>query len=112
MLNCFFPCGGRELAVFADERLAQAVFVIEIIERVAALDAQKIAVDSALVAVIAANNVHACIRPADAERGLAAIAAMRADGAKVLHLPRARLVAVSAGGERANRADVDAHAAL
>ena len=49
---------------------------------------------------------------AHAERGLAAVAAMRADGGDVVHLPRAGLVAIGAGGQRADRADVDAHAAL
>src|ERR1039458_2240810 len=37
---------------------------------------------------------------------------MRADGAHVGHLPRTRLVAVGAAGERAHRADIDAGAAL
>ena len=112
MLNGFFPCSGRELAVFADQRLAQTAWVIEVIKSVAALDAEEIAVNAALVAIIATDDVHAGIRAAHAQRGLAAIAAMRADGANVLHLPRARFVAISAGGQRADRADVDAHAAL
>ena len=37
---------------------------------------------------------------------------MRANRADVVHLPRASLVAVGAGRKRADRADVDAHAAL
>src|SRR6476469_6297593 len=37
---------------------------------------------------------------------------MRADGANVLHLPRAGLVTIRAGGERADRAYVNAHAAF
>src|ERR1051326_4101440 len=37
---------------------------------------------------------------------------MRADGANVLHFPWAGLVAVSAGGQRADWTDVDAHAAF
>ena len=37
---------------------------------------------------------------------------MRADGADVLHLPGPRLVAIGAAGQRADRADVDARAAL
>ena len=49
---------------------------------------------------------------AHAERGLAAVRAVRADGADVVHLPGPRLVAVGAAGERAHRADVDAGAAL
>ena len=38
--------------------------------------------------------------------------AVRADGGDVVHLPGAGLVAIAAAGERADRADVDAHAAL
>ncbi len=49
---------------------------------------------------------------ARAERGLAAVGAVRADGADVRHLPGPRLVAINAAGERADRADVDAGAAL
>src|ERR1019366_6278171 len=44
--------------------------------------------------------------------GLAAIGAMRASGAYVLHLPGARLVAVRARSQRTHRADVNAHAAF
>src|SRR5262249_40043791 len=49
---------------------------------------------------------------APAKRRLAAIRAVRADRADVLHLPRTRLVAVDAAGQRAHRADVDTGAAL
>ena len=87
-------------------------WIVGEVEGVASLDAQEVAVDAALVAIVAAHNLHAGIGAAHAQRGLAAVAAMRADGADVLHLPRPRLVAISAGGERADRADVDAHAAL
>ena len=38
--------------------------------------------------------------------------AMRADGADVGHLPGPRLIAIDAAGQRADRADVDARAAL
>src|SRR5215472_14837120 len=37
---------------------------------------------------------------------------MRADSADVRHFPRPRLVTVRAGGQRAHRADINAHAAL
>src|SRR5258707_1211742 len=37
---------------------------------------------------------------------------MGTDRAHVVHLPRTRLVTISARGERADRADVDAHPAL
>ena len=78
------------------------------IESVAALDAEELAVDAGAVAIVAADDLVV----AHAERGLAAVRAMRADGADVLHLPGARLIAISAAGERAHGADIDAHAAL
>src|SRR6266404_5312349 len=81
--------------------------VVEV-EPVAALDAEELAVNSGMVAVVAADDFAV----ANAERGLAAVGAMRADGANVLHLPRARLIAISAGGQRADRTNVDASAAL
>ena len=111
-LKRFFPGGRSQLAILANQRLRQPLFMIREIEGVAALDAEKISVDAALVAVVAAHNLHAGIGAPHAQRGLAAVAAVRADGADVLHLPRPRLVAIRAGGERADRADVDAHAAL
>src|SRR6266478_9457953 len=37
---------------------------------------------------------------------------MRAHGGDILHLPGARLVAIRAAGKSANRANIDAHAAL
>ena len=82
------------------------------VEGVASLDAQEIAVDAALVAIVAAHNLHAGFGAAYAQRRLAAVAAMRADGADVIHLPGTRLVTIGADGERADRAYVDAHAAL
>src|SRR6185436_3349944 len=78
------------------------------IERVTAFDAQEFTVDTGLVAVIGANNLVV----ADAESGLAAIRAVRADGADMLHFPGACLITVRSAGQRADRADVDAHAAL
>src|SRR5260221_618003 len=49
---------------------------------------------------------------AHAERDFAVVGAVRARCGDVLHLPRARLVAIGAAGERADRANVDAHTAL
>ena len=57
----FFPGRGSQPAIFADQRLRHAVFVIGEVKSVTALDAEKIAVDAALVAVISANNFHAGI---------------------------------------------------
>src|SRR5258708_15744085 len=112
MFNRFFPRSGLESAVLANQRMAQAVFVVKEIESIAAFDAEKVAINAALVAIIAANNVHAGIGATHAERGLAAVATVRADGADVVHLPRAGLVTVRAGSQRTHRADVNAHAAF
>src|ERR1700692_4231341 len=78
------------------------------IECVAAFDAQEFAVDTRMIPVVPANNLVV----AHAQRGLTPVRTVSADGADVLHLPRPRLIAISAAGERADRADVDAHAAL
>ena len=86
----------------------QAFRMLDEIESVAALDAQKFAVDAAAVAIVAANDLVV----ADAQRGAAAVGAMRADGADVLHFPGPRLITINAAGERAHRTDVDAGAAL
>ena len=82
------------------------------VESVASLHAEEVIVNAALVAIVAAHDFAAGIGTAHAEGGLATIAAVRADGADVLHLPRAGLVAIGAGSKRADRANVDAHAAL
>src|SRR6202142_3700440 len=108
----FFPRRRCELAVLADERRREALFVVGKIETVAPLDAEKVIVDAALVAIVAANNFHAGIAAPHAERGLAAIGTMRANRPDVIHLPGARLVAIGPGCQRADRTDVDAHAAL
>ena len=97
-----------QLAVDAHQGRLQALGVIVEIEGVASLDAEELAVDAAAVAIVAADDLVV----ARAQRGLAAIAAVRADGADVGHFPGARLVAVGAAGERADRADIDAGAAL
>ena len=97
-----------QLAVLADQRRLQALGVVVEIEGVAALDAEELAVDAGVVAVVAADDLVV----ARAESRLAAIAAVRADGADVGHLPGPRLVAVDAAGQRADRTDVDAGAAL
>src|SRR5438477_4159045 len=82
------------------------------VECVAPLDAKEIVINTALVAVVAAHNLHAPVRTPDPERRLAAVAAMRAHGADMLHLPGTSLVAIRPRGERTHRADIDTHAAL
>ena len=92
--------------------LRQPLGALDKVEAEAALGAEKIAVDAALVAIVGADNLRSVVGLAHAERDLAAVGAMRADGGDVIHLPGARLVAIAAAGERTHRADVDAHAAL
>src|SRR5208337_1721581 len=111
-LNRFFPRGWHQLAVLADQRLRQPFFTVCKVEGIAALDAKKIAVDAALVAIVAADNLHAGFGPAHPERGFAAVTAVRANGVDVIHLPGTGLIAIRAGSKRTDRADVDAHAAL
>src|ERR1035437_6594000 len=108
----FFPCGRRQLAVLANQRLGEALFVMRKVESVAALDAEEIVIDPALVAIVAADDFHAGVATAHAQRGLASVPAVGADRAHVVHFPRTRLVAIGAGSKRAHRANVDAHAAL
>ena len=71
-----FPAGGFELAVAAHQRLVDAFGMSREIEAEAALDAEKIAVEAGDVAIIGAQNFVV----AHAERGLAAVRAVRADG--------------------------------
>ena len=103
-----FPAGGLELAVAAHERAAHALGIAGELVAEAALGAEEFAVEAGMVAIIRAQNFVV----ADAQRGLAAVRAVRAGVGDVGHLPRARLVAVGAAGERADRADIDAHAAF
>src|SRR5215813_2640921 len=61
VLKGLFPRGGDETSISADERLREPVFVIGKIETVAAFNAEEVAVDSALVAIVAADDFHASI---------------------------------------------------
>ena len=108
----FFPSRSRQFAVLANQRLGKAFFMMRKIECIAALDAQEIAINPALVAVVTADNLRASVALAHAQRGLTPVPAMGADRADVVHFPRTRFVTVRARGERADRADVDAHPAL
>src|ERR1035437_8342952 len=111
-LKSFFPSRRCQLAVLANQRLGEALFVMREVESVAALDAEEIVIDPALVAIVAADDFHAGVATADAQCGLASVPAVGADRAHMVHFPRTRLVAVSPGSKRAHRANVDAHAAL
>ena len=90
------------------QRRKQPFRMLGEISGVAALQAQELAVDAGAVAVVGPLDD---VVP-NAQRGLAAVGAVRADGSHVLHLPGPGLVAVGSAGERANGADVDTHAAL
>src|SRR5258708_37847027 len=78
------------------------------VECVAALDAEEFAVDAGVITIVAADDLVV----AHAQRGLASVRAVRADGTDMLHFPGSRLVAIRPTGERADGADIDAHAAL
>ena len=103
-----FPARRFKRAVAADERLADALGIRGEIEAEASLGAEELAVRAGVIAIVGAQNFVV----ANAERGLAAIRAVGAGLADVGHFPRARLVAIGAAGERADGADIDAHAAL
>src|SRR4051812_1666537 len=111
-LKRFFPCSRRQLPIFADQGLRQTIFMVSKIESVAALDTQEIPVDAALVAIVAAHNLHASLGAAHAQRGLASVRAMSACRADMIHFPRTRLITISSRRQRAHRADVDARTAL
>src|SRR5438477_10803198 len=82
------------------------------VKGVPAFDAEEVTINAALVAIIAAYDLHTGFVAPYAECRLAAIATMRADGANVIHLPGTRLVAVRTRRQGANRADINAHAAF
>src|SRR6266567_6378568 len=111
-LKGLFPSRRRQLAVLADQRLGEAGVVVAKIKSITALDAEEIAVDPALVAIVAANNLHAGVGAAHTEGGLATVATVGADRAHMVHLPGPRLVAVGSRGQRANRTNVNAHPAF
>ena len=107
------PGGRLQLALrVAHQRLGQPLGAFDKVEAETALGAEKVAVDAALVAVVGADNLRAIVRLPHAQRHLAAVGAMRADGRDVVHLPWPGLVTIAAAGQRAHRANVDAHAAL
>ncbi len=113
VLQRLLPTHFSKLAVrLAQQRLGQAVGMVGKIEGIASLDAEKVAVDAALVAVVAAQDLRAVIHAAHAQGGLASVSAVGADGGDVVHLPGAGFVTIGARGERSHRADVNAHAAL
>src|SRR6266852_1843355 len=107
-LRGFFPGDGIELAVFAEQRLLDAFWMTGEIKAEAALHAEKILIDAGEVAVIGAQNFVV----ADDESCFAAVGAVGADGGDVFHFPGAGFVTIGAAGERADGANVNAHAAF
>src|SRR4051794_3362730 len=108
----FFPCGWRQPSIFADERLLQAIWAIRKIKCVTSLDAEEIPINAALIAIVAADDVHPVFRTPRPKCRLAAIAAVGASRADMVHLPRTSFVPVRAGSQCADRTDVYAHATL
>src|SRR5437870_4373053 len=58
-----FPGRRRKSAIFADQRLREPILMVRKIEGVTSLDTEKIAVDPALVAIVATNNFHPSVCP-------------------------------------------------
>ncbi len=107
------PGSLRELAlVVAHQRPGEAVLTFDKIKSETALGAEKVAVDAALVAIVGAHDLRPVIVLPHAQGHLAAVGAMRANGRDMVHLPGPGFIAIRAAGQRAHRADVDAHAAL
>ena len=95
--ECVFPGSGLKLALrITDERLAETFGAVNEVESKAALGAEEVAVNAAFVTVVGPNNFRAVVGLADAESDFAAVAAVRANGGDVIHLPRTRLVAIAA----------------
>src|SRR5438270_7774307 len=112
MINGLLPGDWNQFAVATNQRLRDAILRVSEVEGIAALDAEEVTVDAALIAIVAAHDLHASGRPAHTQSRLTAVAAVGADGADVVHLPGTCLVTISSRGKCADRADVDAHAAL
>src|SRR5580658_6112097 len=101
-----FPAGRFELAVATHQRLAHAFGIVSEIETEAPLAAEEFAIYAGLIAIIGAQDFVV----AHAQRGLAAVRAVRAGIRNVLHFPRPRLVAIGAAGERSDGTNINAHA--
>src|SRR6202035_2948624 len=93
-------------------RLRKSLRIVGKVEGVTSFNTQKIAVDAALVAIISANDFHASLGPAHAQRSFAAVGAVGAGRTHVGHFPGTGLISIRSGSQRAHRANIDAHAAL
>src|SRR5438552_8557068 len=74
--KCLFPSRRHKLPVFAYQGLGKPVFVMGKVERITPLDAEKIAVNAALVAIISAHDLHPRLGAPHAQRGLASVRAV------------------------------------
>src|SRR5205807_1976393 len=72
-----------QLSIHPQQRRLQPIGMVGEIKAIPALHTQERAVDPRAVAIVPADDLIV----ARAERGLAAISAVRADGADMLHLP-------------------------
>ena len=60
----FFPGAGFLLAVLADQRCGEALVMVYEVPPKPALDAQKLSIETGVVAVIGANDFDCCEPPA------------------------------------------------
>src|SRR5262249_44476806 len=97
-----------KLVAIAEHRRLQAIRMIDEIECIAALHAEKLAVDPAAIAIVATDDLSV----ADTERGAAAIGTVRADRADVFHLPRASLITINSACQGTHWANIDAGTAF
>src|SRR5215469_30707 len=107
-LERVLPACRLELAVPPDQRLAQAFRVVGEVKPETSFRAQKLAVDSGMIAIVRAKDFVV----AHAERRFAAIRAMGAWIWNVGHFPGPRLIAIRAARQRTNGANIDAHPAF
>ena len=103
-----FPTRGFQSAVAPDERLAHALGVVSEIKTEASFRAQEFAVDAGMIPIVSAKNFIV----AHAKGRLATVRTVRARIRNIFHFPRPRLITVSSARERADWANIDAHAAL
>src|SRR5271166_2432366 len=85
-LRGLFPGYRIKLFALAQKRLLDALGVLREVKAEAPLHAEEVPVDAGKIAIVGAKDFMI----AHAQRGLAAVGAMRANGGNVLHLPRPR----------------------
>src|SRR5262249_46459479 len=78
------------------------------IESVTSFDAQELAVNPAVVAIISSDDLPV----ANTQSGSAAVSAVRANRADVLHFPGPRLITINSTRKSAHRTNIDTRAAF